>query len=85
MSEKLSSKLIDWREQNFQQVYKAASMGKNSGEIRECININDVTFAYQAYIGQLTGELIMKNEEVDPKAEAKRLINMLWYGIGENI
>lgn len=85
LSEKLSSKLINWNEQNFQQVYKVANIGKKSGEIRDNISINDVTFAYQAYIGQRTGELIMKNEDVNPKAESKRLVNMLWNGIGKNI
>jgi len=29
--------------------------------------------------------LIIKNEEVDPKAEAKRLVDMLWYGIGKEL
>lgn len=85
LSEKLSSKLNDWKKQNFQQVYEVANMGKNSGEIRKCISTNDVTFAYQAFIGQRTGEIIMNNEDVNPKAESKRLVNMFWYGIGENI
>lgn len=83
LSEKLSSKLVDWKAQNFQQVYTVIIMGKNSGEIRNCISTDDVTFAYQAFIGQRTGELIMNNEDVDPKAESVRLVNMLWFGIGE--
>ncbi|WP_172954367.1 hypothetical protein [Solibacillus sp. R5-41] len=85
LSEKLAEKLVDWKTQNFQQVYEVANMGKSSGEIRKCISANDVTFAYQAFIGQRTGELIMNNEHVDPKTESQRLVNMLWYGIGENI
>ncbi|MBU5439564.1 TetR/AcrR family transcriptional regulator [Tissierella sp. MSJ-40] len=85
MSEKLSSKLINWREQNFQQVYKAAKMGKDSGEFREEISVEDVTFVYQAYLGQRMGEFIMKDEDIDPKMEAKRLGDMLWNGIGKNV
>lgn len=84
MSRGLSSKIIDWREQNFHQVYKAVETGKTSRKIRDNMSIDDVVFAYQAYVGQRTGELIMTNEEVDPKSEARRLIEMLWYGIGEN-
>ena len=85
MSEKLSSKFINWREQNFQQVYEVVKVGKESGEIREGVSIEDVTFAYQAYVGQRMGELIMKDEDVDPKVEAKRLGDILWYGVGRNV
>jgi hypothetical protein len=65
------------------QAAEAVEMGMESCEIRENISLQDAAFAYQAYIGQRTGELIMKNEEVDPKAEAKRLVAMLWYGVGK--
>lgn len=82
MSEKLSSKFIRWREQNFEQVFTIAEMMKNAGEIREGVNTDDVTFAFRAYIGQRTGDLIMKHEDVDPRVEAKRLCDLLWYGIG---
>lgn len=79
----LSEKLSDWRRQNEQQVYAVVKQRKDTGEIKENFGIRDVVFAYQAYIGQRTGELIMNNSEVDAKMEAKRLIYLLWYGVGK--
>lgn len=84
MSNKLSPKLMDWRNQSYLQILEVASKGKELGEIKSNIQIHDVTFAFQAFIGQLTGELIMKNEEVNPKEKAKNIVNILWNGIGKD-
>lgn len=81
MQEKLSSKLISWREQNFKQVFTLATMMKNADEVRDDVSAEDITFAFQAFIGQRTGDLIMKHEDVNLGVEAARLCNMLWYGL----
>lgn len=48
MSASLSEKFSDWRSHNDQQVYAIAKNGKDSGEIKENISIDDIVFAYQA-------------------------------------
>jgi AcrR family transcriptional regulator len=82
MSEKLSSNILNWREQNHNQVKEIIKRGKQSSEFRDYISADDAVFAFQALLGQRSGDLLLKNEEVDPAAEANRLINILWMGIG---
>lgn len=84
MSEKLSTRVLLWRKQNFEQVIKIAQLAKDSGDIRTEITVDDISFGFQAFVGQRTGELIMTDQDVDPKEEAKRLIDMLWFGIGKH-
>lgn len=82
LSEKVSSKLLSWREKNFAQVAAIAQEGIEAEEIRQGLTISDICFLFQAVVGQKAGELLMSGINVDPHEEAKHLIKLMWSGIG---
>jgi AcrR family transcriptional regulator len=81
-SGEVSKRLLEWREKFFHQVLLIAEEGMASRELRSGIRPIDAAFLFQAIVGQRAGELLMKDEYVDPGKEARYLVSLLWHGVG---
>lgn len=52
------------------------------GECRPDLTPAEIAFAYQALVGQLGSTLLTTERVIEPAAEAARLLDLLWRGVG---
>jgi AcrR family transcriptional regulator len=77
----VSENLEKWRLGSFEQVHKIIT--DTIDELNPNINTEDATFAFQALLGQRAGDILLTGVTIDINAEAKRLVNILWLGLGK--
>jgi AcrR family transcriptional regulator len=81
LSPNIAARLLEWRAKFDDQIRRIAEKGKEREEIREEVFVKDVCFLCQAVIGQRAGDMLMKQEVVDPHTEALYLVDLILYGI----
>ena len=52
-------------------------------ELNAGITADDAAFAFLALVGQRAGDILIEEEEIQPAAEAERLVKLAWYGISK--
>jgi AcrR family transcriptional regulator len=52
-----------------------------NGELASDLEVDDIVFTYQALINEKKAVILLADQKVVAEDEAKRLMNILWYGI----
>lgn len=83
LSASTAKKLGAWQNRSMMAVLEVLSAGEAKGAFRPHLKVEDVAFAFRALIGQRMADLLLAEGEVQPGAEAKRLVDLLWCGVGQ--
>lgn len=83
LSEPAVTHIKAWQAQSLSQIIKCIERGYNSRYFSNDFTLKEVIFAYQALVGQKISDLLINNERVDSKTEAKRIIRLLLNGVRE--
>ena len=78
-----ADKIRVWRNRLINLAQDAIEKGVEAGEFLPGVAAEDITCIFRAVILHRQAELLLEGESVDAKKEAKRLVNLLWCGIGK--
>lgn len=78
-----SDKIRAWQSRSMILVQKVITKGIEEGDFKADRKPEDIAFVFKALIGQRIADLLVTDTQVEPKAEAKRLIDLMWLGIGQ--
>lgn len=83
LSPATAEKLGAWQNRSMMAALEVIAAGKAQGAFRPQLEgAADVAFVYRALLGQRMADLLRTEEALQPRAEAKRLVDFLWYGVG---
>ena len=82
LANKTARKISEWQGRSMSMVHQAILTGVEEGVFHTRLKTEDIAFAYRAMVGQRLADLLITKVQVDPHQEAKRLIDLLWMGIG---
>jgi AcrR family transcriptional regulator len=83
LSNPTSDKIRAWQGHSMILVQKVIVNGIEAGAFKANRKPEDIAFVFKALIGQRLGDLLMTDEQVEPEVEAKRLIDLMWLGVGK--
>lgn len=83
LSNPTSDKIKSWQSRSMMLVQKVIMSGIEEGVFRANLKPEDIAFVYKALIGQRLADLLITDAQVEPEAEAKLLIDLMWLGIGQ--
>lgn len=82
LSPATAEKLGAWQNRSMMADLEIIAAGKAQGAFRPQLEGADVAFVYRALLGQRMADLLRMDGALQPRAEAKRLVEFLWYGVG---
>jgi AcrR family transcriptional regulator len=77
-----SDKIRAWQGRSMVMVQQVIEKGISEGVFASSLKVEDIAFAFKALIGQRLADLLLTESQVHPENEAKRLIDLLWLGVG---
>lgn len=83
LSNPTSDKIRAWQGRSMILVQKVIVKGIEEGVFKANRKAEDIAFVFKALIGQRLADLLMTDTQVQSEAEAKRLIDLMWIGIGQ--
>lgn len=83
LSGPIGEKLAERRRAEYGQILDVMRSGMAAGDFRPDIAAADAAFAFQALVGQRASDLLVLGQSYDPGAEAARIIDLLWRGVGQ--
>lgn len=75
-------KLREWQERSMSLVLKVIDVGFAEGLFSRRLSREDIAFSFRALIGQRLADILLLGSVVEPELEAKRLVDLLWFGVG---
>jgi AcrR family transcriptional regulator len=83
LSNTTSDKIKVWQGRSMTLVQMVIVNGIEEGVFRANRKAEDIAFVFKALIGQKLADILITDTQVVPEAEAKRLIDLMWLGIGQ--
>jgi AcrR family transcriptional regulator len=77
-----AEKLKAWQERSMSLVLKVIDLGFAEGLFSSRFRREDIAFSFRALIGQRLADILLMGSVVEPELEAKRLVDLLWFGVG---
>ncbi len=75
-------KMKAWQGRSMILVQEVIVKGIKQGAFASNREVEDIAFAFKAMIGQRLADLLYSGTHVQPEEDAKRLIDLVWLGIG---
>jgi len=76
-------KIRSWQDRSMILVHEVIVNGIKEEAFKATRKPEDIAFVFKALIGQRLADLLITDTQVEPEVEAKRLIDLMWFGIGQ--
>jgi AcrR family transcriptional regulator len=77
-----ADRMRKWQRLSLESALGVIREGMSARVFSQSLSEEDIGFAYKALIGQRLAELLLSAALIDPAREAKRLVDLLWSGVG---
>ncbi|SHF15780.1 TetR/AcrR family transcriptional regulator [Alkalibacter saccharofermentans] len=76
-------KIRAWQGRSMILVHEVIVNGIKEEAFKATRKPEDIAFVFKALIGQRLADILITDTQVEPEVEAKRLIDLMWFGIGQ--
>ncbi len=83
LSDSIASSLKKWRHAHQKMTLTVMEKAIAQNELNAGITADDASFVFLALVGQRAGDILIAEEEIQPEAEAERLVKLAWCGISK--
>ncbi|HKJ27088.1 MAG TPA: TetR/AcrR family transcriptional regulator, partial [Anaerolineales bacterium] len=83
LAENVAEKLMAWRYDNASVTRAVMAEADKDNNLYESITIDEAVFIFTALLGQRAGDILIADEAIDTKAEAERMVRMVWRCISQ--
>lgn len=80
-----AEKLRKWQDSSMSLVLDVIDKGFDESLFSSRLTREDIAFSFRAIVGQRLGDILLSGVDVEPELEAKRLVDLLWFGVGDNL
>lgn len=76
-----AEKLRKWQDSSMSLVLDVIDKGFDESLFSSRLTREDIAFSFRALVGQRLADILLSGVDVEPVLEAKRLVDLLWFGV----